>query len=141
MTPRRNQLDQNTPAELAIREAIQAVERAGAHPLLTEAVCLLQSAKERVADFVDGVGLESERVDECESLTVAISAPAAPRFAFLAPGVSGSTDSLQEAHGWLRRERARFPETGAQGAIYARIDLAANPSPLLSPQDRRQKEE
>lgn len=53
--PRRIRIDQLTPAELAIYEAVQAVERAGADVRLTEAVILLQRARDRVADFVDGV--------------------------------------------------------------------------------------
>jgi hypothetical protein len=52
--PRRIRVDQNTPAELAIRAAVDAVEHAGAHPLLTDAVVLLGEAREKVADFVDG---------------------------------------------------------------------------------------
>jgi hypothetical protein len=51
--PRRNRLDLCTPAELAIRQAMLAVEAAGAHPLLTDAVSLLEQAKGKVADFVD----------------------------------------------------------------------------------------
>jgi hypothetical protein len=51
--PRRSCLDLNTPAELAIYEAMQAVEKAGAHPLLTDAVILLGQARDKVADFVD----------------------------------------------------------------------------------------
>jgi hypothetical protein len=51
--PRRNRLDLNTPAELAIREAMMAVESCGAHVLLTEAVTLLGKAKDLVADFVE----------------------------------------------------------------------------------------
>lgn len=51
--PRRIRLDLNTPAELAIRAAIDAVEAAGAHVLLTEAVILLSQAREKVADYVD----------------------------------------------------------------------------------------
>lgn len=51
--PRRNRTDLHTPAELAICEAVRAVEAAGAHPLLTEAVQLLTWAKNRVADFVE----------------------------------------------------------------------------------------
>lgn len=43
------------PAEHAIREAIMAVEAMGADVRLTEAVNLLSAAKEKVADFVDGV--------------------------------------------------------------------------------------
>jgi hypothetical protein len=42
-----------TPAELAIHHAVQAVEAAGADPLLTEAVILLGQAREKVADYVD----------------------------------------------------------------------------------------
>ena len=51
--PRRSRLDLSTPAELAIRAAVEAVESAGAHPLLTDAVILLQQAREKVADFVE----------------------------------------------------------------------------------------
>jgi hypothetical protein len=54
--PRRNRLDLCTPAELAIYDAVQAVEKAGAHPLLTDAVNLLAQAREKVADYVDGPG-------------------------------------------------------------------------------------
>ncbi len=51
--PRRICLDRMTPAEVAIHDAIQAVEAAGADPLLTDAVMLLLAAKDKVADYVD----------------------------------------------------------------------------------------
>lgn len=51
--PRRNRIDLNTPAELAIRNAIRAVEETGCDPLLTDAVMLLVDAMEKVADFID----------------------------------------------------------------------------------------
>lgn len=51
--PRRNRIDHFTPAEKAIWDAIQEVEKAGANTFLTEAVILLQQAKDRVSDFVD----------------------------------------------------------------------------------------
>lgn len=51
--PRRNRLDQNTPAELAIRDAVDAVERMGADVLLTESVVLLGQAREKLADYID----------------------------------------------------------------------------------------
>jgi hypothetical protein len=51
--PRRNRIDLYTPAELAIREAMLAVEAMDAHPLLTDAVVLLGQAKDKVADFVE----------------------------------------------------------------------------------------
>lgn len=51
--PRRADVLLDTPAETAIRNAITAVEAAGAHPLLTEAVMLLQQAKDKVSDFVE----------------------------------------------------------------------------------------
>ena len=53
--PRRNRLDLNTPAEKAIYDAIQEVERVGAHEKLTEAVILLGKAKALVSDYVDGI--------------------------------------------------------------------------------------
>lgn len=51
--PRRNRLDHFTPAEKAIWDATQAVEAAGADPLLTDAVNLLAQASEKVADWVE----------------------------------------------------------------------------------------
>jgi hypothetical protein len=51
--PRRACLDLNTPDELAVREAIRVVEAVGAHPLLTDAVVLLQEAFNKLADYVD----------------------------------------------------------------------------------------
>jgi len=54
--PRRIRIDQMTPAELAIREAVRIVEEAGADVRLTAAVILLTQAQHKVADFVDGVG-------------------------------------------------------------------------------------
>lgn len=51
--PRRNMLDLNTPAELAIYNAMQEVEKAGADTKLTDAIMFLQKAKDCVSDFVD----------------------------------------------------------------------------------------
>lgn len=51
--PRRCRLYEMTPAERAIYDAVQAVEAAGTDPLLTDAVVLLQQAREKVADYVD----------------------------------------------------------------------------------------
>jgi len=51
--PRRNQLNLNTPAELAIHNAMQEVEKAGADVKLTEAINLLSKAKDCVSDYVD----------------------------------------------------------------------------------------
>jgi hypothetical protein len=53
--PRRMRLDLNTPAELAIYNAMQEVEKAGADLRLTQASTLLSRAKDFVSDFVDGV--------------------------------------------------------------------------------------
>jgi hypothetical protein len=50
---RRNRLDLNTPAELAITHAIIELERAGAHPELTEVVNILHEAKTKLSDYVD----------------------------------------------------------------------------------------
>jgi hypothetical protein len=53
--PRRCDHSLMTPAEIAITEAIQAVEAAGASAALTDAVLLLGMARERVADHVEGI--------------------------------------------------------------------------------------
>lgn len=60
--PRRNQLQLNTPAELAIFNAIQEVERAGADVVLTEVVDILIKAKQLLGDFVDYKLSESMKI-------------------------------------------------------------------------------
>ncbi len=51
--PRRIRIDLLTPAERAIYDAVQAVEALPPDVRLTQAVILLQQAREFVADFVD----------------------------------------------------------------------------------------
>lgn len=58
---RRARIDLFTPAEKAIHDAIEAVEVAGTHPLLTQAVIQLGYAQAAVADFVEMGMLEAER--------------------------------------------------------------------------------
>lgn len=53
-------MDESTPAERAIYDAMRAVEEMPAHPVLTEAVVMLGRARDRVADFVDGVAGQPE---------------------------------------------------------------------------------
>ncbi len=53
--PRRARLDQMTPAERAIYDAVQAVEAMPTDVRLTDAVVLLGGARESVADYVDGI--------------------------------------------------------------------------------------
>ncbi len=50
---RRARVDLQTPAEVAITEAIAAVEQLGADPSLTNAVVSLMRARGDVADYVD----------------------------------------------------------------------------------------
>lgn len=51
--PRRCDLLRNTPEELMIRNCVEAVERLGAHPLLTDTVSLLYDARMKLADWID----------------------------------------------------------------------------------------
>jgi len=50
---RRIRMDQWCPAETAIFNAMQEVEKMTADERLTEAVILLGKAKDKVADFID----------------------------------------------------------------------------------------
>jgi hypothetical protein len=52
--PRRARVEMWTPAEKAIHDAVHSVEAMPASVHLTNAVILLQQAKDKVADFVDG---------------------------------------------------------------------------------------
>jgi hypothetical protein len=54
--PRRNRIDLNLPAELKIREAVDAVEGLGADVRLTNAVIKLGEARELVADWAEETG-------------------------------------------------------------------------------------
>ncbi len=51
--PRRNRIDLHTPVEMAIRQVMLSLEGMPGHPLLTEAVDLLNQAKSRVADWIE----------------------------------------------------------------------------------------
>lgn len=53
--PRRNRIDKFTPAERAIYDAVQAVEAMAADVRLTDAVILLQAARDSVADYIDNI--------------------------------------------------------------------------------------
>jgi len=51
--PRRNRMDQMTPAELACLNAVSAIESVGCDERLTQAQILIQKAQALVADYVD----------------------------------------------------------------------------------------
>lgn len=102
--PRRICVDRMTPAELAIREAIGAVEEAGCDVRLTYAVGLLGDAQERVADFVDGVRpLEKIPEDEGVIRLRRLLADVAERYK---PGVWGS-DAERDLWETIEREISR----------------------------------
>lgn len=83
-TPRRIQLNKLSAAERAIYDAVLVVEAAGADVRLTDAVVLLQAARDSVADFVDGV-------DSRRYVTSAPVAPAAePQPGACGPWVKGA---------------------------------------------------
>ena len=50
---RRADMQRMTPAELSIFKAMQEVEEVGCDPLLTDAVCFLQDARNKLADYID----------------------------------------------------------------------------------------
>jgi methionyl-tRNA synthetase len=51
--PRRIRLDQNKPAELAIREAAKKIEELGADVRLTDALNFMWKAMDLVSDYID----------------------------------------------------------------------------------------
>lgn len=60
--PRRSNLQRMTPAEVAIYDAMQAVEAAGCHPWLTDVATRLSEARDQLADYVDATNEERLRV-------------------------------------------------------------------------------
>ncbi len=71
--PRRCDITRLTLAEERIRGVMQAVEAMPADPRLTDAVCLLAKAKDRVADFVDGVPAKTAEDDHHVALRLALA--------------------------------------------------------------------
>lgn len=51
--PRRCNLQENSPAEIAIRKAMEEVEKLPANEKLTDAIIILNEAFNLVADYVD----------------------------------------------------------------------------------------
>lgn len=101
---RRIDLTRLTPAELAIREAQIAVESAGASAVLTRASVLLQEARSKVADHVDGVALDEE------------------------PDAEGWEWAIVEVFGH-RRHAGRTREEERFGAKMLRIDIPVDGDP------------
>jgi UTP-glucose-1-phosphate uridylyltransferase len=54
-SPRRNRMDKWYPAERAIWDAMQEIERMAADVRLTDAINKLKEAKELVGDFIDDI--------------------------------------------------------------------------------------
>ena len=109
--PRRARLDLSTPAERAIWDAMQAVEAAGADVRLTDAVILLQAARESVSDFVDGV--ERRRFVR-EETTATAPAPASdvvtPSLKLVAPPPDPSACTHPDFRSFVNV--GRFEDTG-----------------------------
>ena len=61
--PRRNRIDLFTPAEKAIYDAMQEVEKMAADTRLKEATILLDKARGKVADFIDEVNYDEYSTD------------------------------------------------------------------------------
>lgn len=53
IVPRINDLSRNTPKEILIRDAMNAVEKIGTDPELTECIVLLSKALEKLANYND----------------------------------------------------------------------------------------
>lgn len=66
--PRRLMLNEMTPAEKAIYEAGQLIEKMGADVRLTTAQIKLQEARDLVADYVDRENLEQQILNNTKSL-------------------------------------------------------------------------
>lgn len=65
--PRRIRLDLNTPAEKAIYDAMQEVEKVGADERLTEVVIMLGEARDKLSDYVDDeLKKANDKPDESE---------------------------------------------------------------------------
>lgn len=71
--PRRARMDQWSVGERAIYEALQVVEGMGCDVRLTDAVVALSTARDAVADFVDGVGRELTGAEAAAAVSEALA--------------------------------------------------------------------
>jgi hypothetical protein len=76
--PRRCRVDHRIPAETAISDAVKVIEaipfqEGRDHTLLTDAVVLLGQAREKVADFVDGVARRQPELRKDDSVVVQLA--------------------------------------------------------------------
>lgn len=53
LVPRKNIISMQQPAEWKIVEAMSEIETLGADVLLTDAILLMQKAKEKVSEYID----------------------------------------------------------------------------------------
>lgn len=96
---RRIRIDLLTPPETAIREAMLAVEAAGAHPLLTDAVGLLGQAREKVADYIE---INADTVVEQKTEAFLAELTALSRKYGLGINRSGEIYLLESSHAWRK---------------------------------------
>lgn len=82
--PRRNDMTRWCSTERALQNAIDEVEEMGCDQRLTAAVVLLGEAKNRVADFVDGVeqkvGTRAPMTAHCFAWLIEKACPGGPRW-------------------------------------------------------------
>ena len=102
--PRRCRMDLWVPAERAIQAATDEVERAGCHPLLTDAVNLLAQARAKVADFV-----------ERETPTVGVSRYRTKPYEVEAVKYDGTRASFQATWEWMDGDSPSSPHLGYDG--------------------------
>lgn len=100
---RRICVDRLTPAELAIRAAVEAVEALPGDVRLTDAVALLGKARESVADYVDGVPRTETEEERDERLVRETAAALADEIQSEAGnGPHGQPEVFRWIAGWLR---------------------------------------
>jgi hypothetical protein len=96
--PRRIDIERLTPAETAIRNAMIAVEEMPADSLLTEAVNLLQHARDKVADYVDR---------EPRAAVVTVPAGVAPCVPYRATRIANTVQTITGCSDGIARILAR----------------------------------
>jgi len=122
--PRRIQMQQWCEAERQIYEAMQAVERMAADVRLTDAVVLLGAARDRVADFVDGI--EGKRTVP-QQLGAGSAGSPAPSEAAIRAAREACVTLSKHVPDWLA-EKLRAAVVAMLCAAYAVDRGAASPS-------------
>jgi hypothetical protein len=129
--PRRACVYLHTPAELAISKAIDEVEKLPAHEWETEAVLLLDKARERVADLVESLGITTPSPDAPKPFKAAKPDATAEQIRLVVGPACGSCGHLRGYHHPANGSPCVYGECKCRGFVMPAPPERATPDDAL----------